>query len=519
MNTFSAEQIRSYERTILAFEEKRYNILLAQMQSGKTDTYHLIACEMLRLGKIKHIVIFSGNRERELYQQVKTKNRKEFYEKYEKYLEEKKIEKSILEKLDTCIQVIWGPQLKKEFGSLKHQDTFYIWEESHFAQTRGQHPAYVLENYGITMDGNLSWYEENNNYFLSVSATPFSEFVDNAEERKKGIVHLSAAVEYKSVKWYLSKELIKPYDDLEKGIMDALEYGETQRLGYGLIRITIRNLDKIMEIIQRKNWDYVLYDQQSTISNINSILDTSPEKHTIVLLKGKCRMGKQVSKQNVLFCFETSKYSKTDTLLQGLLGRCCGYHTNEKIWIYLYRYHLESRELFQFIQMYEKKDTTPYRGANLKTPKHFRPNKYGKFPTIPEKAIIQDTKKIVEEIKKLYEENSSLILSHNNPEQREEIKKQILDENTLFKVHQLSPSFKHYTIINPKLMESVEEKKPFTKQTIKENEIHLWIKEKECFVVINTIVVPSVVSPFPTTTKREIFFDKQKLEEEEMLEF
>jgi hypothetical protein len=69
MNTFSEQQIRSYKRTLASFETVRYNLLLAQMQSGKTDTYHLIACEMLRMGLIEQIIIFSGNREKELFEQ------------------------------------------------------------------------------------------------------------------------------------------------------------------------------------------------------------------------------------------------------------------------------------------------------------------------------------------------------------------------------------------------------------------------------------------------------------------
>ena len=47
------------------------------------------------------------------------------------------------------------------------------------------------------------------------------------------------------------------------------------------------------------------------------------------------RMGKQVKKQFVLFCLETSKTTKTDTVLQGLLGRCCGYDSSPSIQIYI----------------------------------------------------------------------------------------------------------------------------------------------------------------------------------------
>jgi len=302
MNTFSVQQIRAYERTITSFEKVRYNLLLAQMQSGKTDTYHLIACEMLRMELIDQIVIFSGNREKELFEQLKTKNMREFYEKYETFLKEKGIDKTeIFQKIQQSLKVIWGPQLKKEIPLLTHEKTLYIWEESHYAQSQSQHPSLILQKIGIPMDGDVTWFEKYNNYFLSVSATPFSEFVDNEEKKQKAVVHLSLANEYKSVKWHFEEGNIQWYQDLQEGLNIALKTAET-KLGYGLIRISFKTQDQVIETIRKKNWEYILYDQNSTIKNINQLLERQPRKNTIILLKGKCRMGKQVSKQHVLFC-------------------------------------------------------------------------------------------------------------------------------------------------------------------------------------------------------------------------
>jgi len=506
MNTFSEQQIRSYERTKISFEKVRYNILLAQMQSGKTDTYHLIACEMLRYGLIEQIIVFSGNRERELCEQLKTKNMKEFYEKYEIFLKERGIDKTeIFDKIKKSLQVIWGPQLKKMFPLLNHQNTLYIWEESHYAQTQKQHPAFVLQESGIPMDGDLTWFEKHNNYFLSVSATPFSEIVDNQEEQKKAIVHLSAGQNYKSVKWHLEKGNIHSYKNLEEGLELALETASTKR-GYGLIRLTYRTQDAVMAILKKHNWLSILYDQKSPITNINKILETLPCQNTIILLKGKCRMGKQVSKQHVLFCFETSKYSKTDTLLQGLLGRCCGYHTKEDILIYLYKYHLESQELQRFMQMYDKKDTTPFRGANLKTPPGLKLNKYGKYCTIPEKITWTNKKLLISEIREMY--RSGNIESFNSLEQQEEIKQQIMDETTIFKIHKLNPSFKQYEKIFPKIQTSLEKKYPMN-HSMSEDEIHIWIHEEGyLYILTNTYSKPTniIVPSFPLTTTREVFY-------------
>jgi hypothetical protein len=507
MNTFSVQQIRAYERTITSFEKVRYNLLLAQMQSGKPDTYHLIACEMLRKGLIDQIVIFSGNREKELFEQLKTKNMREFYEKYETFLKEKGIDKTeIFEKIQQSLKVIWGPQLKKEIPLLTHEKTLYIWEESHYAQTQSQHPSFILQKIGVPMDGDVTWFEKYNNYFLSVSATPFSEFVDNEEKKQKAVVHLSLANEYKSVKWHLEEGHIQWYQDLQEGLELALKTAET-KLGYGLIRISFKTQDQVIETIIKKNWEYILYDQNSTIKNINQLLESQPRKNTIILLKGKCRMGKQVSKQHVLFCFETSKYSKTDTLLQGLLGRCCGYHTNEDILIYLYQHYLESQELQRFVKMYDDKSTTPFKGSNLKKPKSINPNKYGKFPIIPDKIYWTNKKVLIQTIQEAYRLGN--YESFNCSIQQEEIKMQINDEKTIFKIHKLNPSFKHYDKIFPKIQESIEQKYPIPIQLIKENEIHLWVHEDGyVYILSNTYSQPTnIPNPsFPSTTRREVFY-------------
>ena len=69
----------------------RWTTLLAQMQSGKTETYLLIACELLYVERVEDVVIFSGNAETDLKDQlvdiiggVEPK----FWRKYRRYLEE-----------------------------------------------------------------------------------------------------------------------------------------------------------------------------------------------------------------------------------------------------------------------------------------------------------------------------------------------------------------------------------------------------------------------------------------------
>ena len=74
------------------------------------------------------------------------------------------------------------------------------------------------------------------------------------------------------------------------------------------------------------NWSAVRYDQGNK-GELKSLKDlaTPPEVNTIVIIKELCRMGTVVPKQHISFVMETSTNPRTDTVLQGLLGRMCGY--------------------------------------------------------------------------------------------------------------------------------------------------------------------------------------------------
>ena len=67
---FSKEQIIAKNNIINSFERVHWVILTDQMQSGKTFTILLTACELLMSGKIDNVIIFSGNSELDLKEQI-----------------------------------------------------------------------------------------------------------------------------------------------------------------------------------------------------------------------------------------------------------------------------------------------------------------------------------------------------------------------------------------------------------------------------------------------------------------
>jgi hypothetical protein len=385
------QQIAAALEIIAAYDKHTYAILLAQMQSGKTGTFMLVMSEMIRLKKVDYGVIFSGNREIELKEQ--TKNQDDFFESYADYLNDIGImDLTIIDIIKTRFSVVWGPDLK-HFS--QKGNTIYIWEESHYGQSQKQQVDTFTTRLGIHPSGAAP----DGCFVLSVSATPFSEYADFHElEQDKAVIRLLPPDQYLSVKKMIANKQLHAYTNAPKTKLE--ECLETHRaLGYALVR---GMASELTPIVSQHGWDVIHYDQSTSRGiNINVLLSTPPLRPTVIFLKGMIRMGKQVKKQFVLFCLETSKTTKTDTVLQGLLGRCCGYDSSPSIQIYIRgnsavkkspvmvkvngalqqkksliadklvpmwcyeKIDLVIEDIKRFIALHEGVASTPFRGANM----------------------------------------------------------------------------------------------------------------------------------------------------------
>ena len=374
----------------------RWVILLAQMQSGKTDTFLFVGFEMLRLGHVDDVVIFSGNAETDLRDQLKSHIegrdinsviQHKFYDKYDLYLEEDlslngRTRKDILAYIKKHIDVKWGSELSKYNGPT--QKTLFIWEESHFAQTLGQGPDKFLRKVGISANGDPTFLRENGNFVISVSATPFSELSDEHHINKfKKLIKMKPSSSYYSVKKIKeSGRLIgfdNPYLKLED-VLSKFHFGKK----YGIVRVSEKNADRIKSIIDASNWNYVEYDslgkkergREDIGTKIWNNMANEPDENIIILIRGKCRMGKNLEKKHLLFAFETAKNSNTDTILQSLLGRICGYSEgSDKVIVYMNRKFVDGDELTRYINLWDNIDDTinilPRKAMNLSKTKVF----------------------------------------------------------------------------------------------------------------------------------------------------
>jgi hypothetical protein len=373
-----------------SLNSNRYVMLLAQMQSGKTFIYTFVMCEMFRRRKVENIVVFSGNAEVALREQTRRCLEDEEYQIfYKEYLvfsgvlqhmtETEDYWKEFKTRITRKFEVIWGTALKKMRSPKKK--TLFIWDESHFAQDQGMCPNKFLDQMDISPNEDWRCLREMGNYVLSVSATSFSEASNAIHHGQcKAIVTFSPTLAYMGIRRMKENNMIVPYENPRVCVLEQM-MSSVSRVGrrkYGIIRIG-HNVGEGNEdvnfykmVAKKVKWDIKLYYETSEPTRINSLecLNHVPTRNTLILVKDHCRMGQQLPKQNMSFVIETAVLSKTDVLLQGLLGRMCGYHNFTGIRICLRKSFVESSELEKYLQFVEKSDSgfpvaIPLKGNNI----------------------------------------------------------------------------------------------------------------------------------------------------------
>lgn len=368
------EHIEAANKIIDTYQSgSRWSILIAQMQSGKTFTFLLVCSELIRLQIIESVVIFSGNAETDLKEQLVKKTSgedHEFFDAYQDYLEDVFLlnrikRREIIKIIKENISVIWGSELNK--FKEQPEKTLFIWEEAHFAQNLNQCPDKFLRQVCIAANGDNQYLEEKHNYVLTVSATPFSELSDNIHRQQdKNVVYLRAGTGYNSLKNIRDSGRLKSFKSVEDTLSQALNKEHTTSK-YAVVRMSKTNEQQLITIIQANHWDFVIYDTLGKDENGKKNKDiiykgkqvwdnmkNTPEKDTVILLRGKCRMGKNLEKSHILFVMETAKSSNTDTVLQSLLGRVCGYSKgSDKIDVYLHENIFRNGEINSYIELVE----------------------------------------------------------------------------------------------------------------------------------------------------------------------
>ena len=145
-------------------------MLLAQMQSGKQITFLLVAALFILEKLVEYVVIFTGNRELELKEQImfdlntniddNDEDRIPIFARggiiFNIFIESGMTHDNAEDKLRDVrsrITCIWGADLKKK---CKHTtNTLFIHEESHYAQSNNQQPDKFLKKIGVNPNGSI----------------------------------------------------------------------------------------------------------------------------------------------------------------------------------------------------------------------------------------------------------------------------------------------------------------------------------------------------------------------------
>ena len=202
---------------------------------------------------------------------------------------------------------------------------------------------------------------------------------------------------YRGVSWYKEHDKIVGFDKWQEKLQEiiarkchspawlavmnelrtsaiASPVAETPK--WAIIRVRGEaQVDEVKTMCASSNWSAVRYDQGNK-GELKSLKDlaTPPEVNTIVIIKELCRMGTVVPKQHISFVMETSTNPRTDTVLQGLLGRMCGYPggsfgycVSNDINIYISQQVLSNGDIDTYISLCQSMEMTilPSRATNV----------------------------------------------------------------------------------------------------------------------------------------------------------
>jgi hypothetical protein len=542
------EIIDASQECVEAFIENitRWAHLSAEMQSGKTDAYLLMCCEMFRLKRIENALLICGSSDILLKNELAKKTKYFINTTFNHYMEDQlKMSRDdrddLIEKINDNVRIVWGTELKTVVVNL--EKTLIIIEESHFGQSKNSMMDDFLKTAGICANGDFETLKKKESYVISVSATGFSEISDmkhnTTDVFNKILIRLKPGKRYFGVKKMYNNGQIKRFKDPLLGLAEACSknYG---KIGYGLIRMKNKDI-KQAEVTARKYGYKVKYfdsekrDSGTFVTSLDE-LENAPDEPTIIFIKDKCRMGKEVPKQHILFCVETAVSIKTDTLLQGLLGRICGYFMHD-IDIYIHESIFKNKEIETYISFCEGGSIIPSKAMNLKSAR-VRKSKEGGNAIIPLKIDAEtlnipysdkNREQLIDTVLKCL--NNGTVINKNGDEQsREIIEKANRLPNTTdnFNIHYIKRENISNADTPKKLYDSFSTRTPNGPGTSKNVAAHgesfslmYFVEaypkygiEKECvFIYTTTKSCPilkedDVCTRMPKTNKKEMFCRK-----------
>jgi hypothetical protein len=303
------QQRTTAQEIVTAFRSSNNVLLFAQMQSGKTGTFLEVARILLSTSRISNVMFVCGSSSLDLHAQLKADVRE-------------------MDLYDDNVFKLHDMRWK----DAPSRDTLIVWDEAHYGSKSGNALPEWFKRHGINTPGGLRRKGVN---LLMVSATPF-----DLAFKPERIVKMNPPKEYRGVEYFIKRARENKNSAFENVLMQ-----EGRGNGYGIVRIS-NALDEemVVKAVLKANgsleneWQIRRYypgrSKLIAVSNLAVCLSKRPRQNTLILLKGRCRMGNVLPKQHLRFVYESTDVPNTTSILQSLLGRVCGYH-RETINVYL----------------------------------------------------------------------------------------------------------------------------------------------------------------------------------------
>lgn len=314
----SPQQSAAAQSIMMAFVDMvRFAILFALCQAGKTGTFQELICKMLREGKVQRAYILCGSNDTDLRDQANKDTAAANPDAYAR----------------GDVVVLFRQDFKDAHMDIAN--SLVVVDESHLDQTQKQELDQFLAKHGLSMDGNPATLVEKNAYIVSVDATPYSELaaLQHKESYPKHIEVLEPGHGYFGMADYFYGGFVHPTYDVCVKSREFTDMVRSAGNKYAIMRLstgkTADRLEAGAIAAYRSLGGRVLYHTAEKEEILISALAEPPERPTLVIVCGRLRAGKVVPKKHISFVWEGATTSKTDSLVQGLLGRMCGYDVPE----------------------------------------------------------------------------------------------------------------------------------------------------------------------------------------------
>ena len=252
----------------------------------------------------------------------------------------------------------WGPlELTKRFRAdpSAFRDCFIVHDESYRNTSNGSKMEEFFIEAGIDLTNNDVKMRERNLWYMSVCATPFAELIENDNNQQdKVVIFLKPGNGYVGVEKMRESNIIREALRYEEktisDLADTLNNDFTNfrescgSEGIGIMRVNShknvksKHIDVIKRVAAVLNATLVYFtssDDGVKNEEIDELLDTKQSKRIILVIYNKFGLGKNLNKSNLAFGYEFVDYDKqkrlkrqSDSVIQGLVGRWCGYHQN-----------------------------------------------------------------------------------------------------------------------------------------------------------------------------------------------